>query len=92
MRTVSDQAQVAKLCKAFCKELKIKCTVKSASFSMGTSVDITVYDQPIFIMKKLREEFSKYERGHFDGTTDTYEYSNVKEDIPQTKFLTVHCG
>jgi len=89
MRTQSQQSQVAKLCKKYCKSINVKCKAKSESFSMGDSVNVTVYDQSPEVMKQLRVEFSQYQYGHFDGMQDMYESSNRRDDIPQTKFLTV---
>lgn len=88
-KQLSRQAQVAKIMKQECRKLGIKCRAVSESFSMGNSVTVTVYDQPPEIMKKLKEIAAPYESGHFDGMTDMYEYSNSRDDIPQTKYLHV---
>lgn len=85
----SNQAQVAKLCKQYLTARGITCCVKSASFSMGNSVSITVYDQAPDALKELQKEFRQYEQGHFNGMEDIYEYSNRRDDIPQTKYLSV---
>lgn len=37
--------------------------------------------------KKVDEITSKYKMGNFDGMTDSYEYSNRREDIPQVSYL-----
>ena len=39
------------------------------------------------MLGQLKSEFSKYEYGRFDGMQDLYEYTNVRDDIPQTKYL-----
>lgn len=88
-REMSQQAQVAKLCRQFLKSKGIKCTARSSSFSMGDSVSVDVDNQPPEVMKMINEEFDKYQYGHFDGMTDMYEYSNSRKDIPQTKYLSV---
>ena len=69
-KQMSSQAQVAKLCRQYLKGLSIKCKAKSDSFSMGDSVDVTVYDQNPEMMKKINEELGQYQYGHFDGMTD----------------------
>lgn len=86
----SSQAQVAALIKKQLKSHGIKCKTKSSSFSMGDSVDVTVYDQTPETMKKIEAEFAKYQYGHFNGMEDIFEYSNSRDDIPQTKYL--HIG
>ena len=30
---------------------------------------------------------SKYKLGHFDGMTDSYEYSNRRDDVPQVAYV-----
>lgn len=91
MKTLSNQAQVAKLCRQFLKEKGIKASVRSSGYSMGDSVDITLEGNLKYgVVRSLEEEFSKYQMGHFDGMTDCYEYSNSRRDIPQTKYLFVN--
>lgn len=88
-RQLSNAAQVAKLCKLHCKARGIPCKVSSKNYSGGNSVDVTVFDQPPGIVKELEREFAKYEYGYFNGMTDSYEYTNVRNDCPQTRFLFV---
>lgn len=88
-RQLSEHAQVAKLCRQHCKSIGVKCTAKSDSFSMGDSVHVTIFDQPPEVKQALESEFSKYQYGHFDGMTDYYDISNNRDDIPQTKYLSV---
>lgn len=83
----TQAAQVAALCKKFVKSLGLECSVKSDNFSGGDSVRVTTYNAN----QKQRVEIEKYcdqfQRGHFDGMTDLYEYSNRRDDIPQTKYM-----
>lgn len=65
-----------------------KFSVKSSNFSMGNSVDIYWFDGPS--SKAVREITDKYQEGHFDGMNDIYEYSNSRNDIPQTKYVSLH--
>jgi len=97
-RQLSTAALAAK---AIRKELKekfpgVKFSVRSSNFSMGNSVDIE-YDviahgvegdnkAPV---KGVWEVVGKYQYGHFDIMTDSYEYSNRQDDIPQVKYVHV---
>lgn len=89
-KQLTPAAQVAKLCKQYLKSIGVKCTARSANYSMGNSVDITVTNQPPDIIKQIEKEFSKYQSGHFNGMEDIYEYSNSRSDVPQTKYLFLH--
>ncbi len=91
MRKLSEAAQVAKLCRKYLKLKGIEASVRSSNYSMGDDVNIVVRDQSPKIMEELKCEFSKYKYGHFDGMTDYYNIDNVREDIPQTKYLFVRC-
>ena len=68
----------------------IKASVKSDNFSMGDSVRVKIANiiGPQ-MLGQLKSEFSKYEYGRFDGMQDLYEYTNVRDDIPQTKYLVI---
>jgi hypothetical protein len=70
--------------------LGIKCKATSESFAGGTSVNVSYTDQPPAIHKKICAHLSQYQYGHFDGMTDSYEYSNGRDDIPQTKYLSIN--
>ena len=85
------KTQAAKCAAEIRKALKakgIKASVKSSNFSMGDSVRVKIANilNPK-TMEKLRLEFSQYEYGKFDGMQDLYEYTNCRDDIPQTKYL-----
>lgn len=54
---------------------------------MGDSVNVEFTDVSPKIYKEIESELSKYQYGHFDGMQDLYEYSNSRDDIPQTKYL-----
>jgi predicted RNA methylase len=88
-KTQSAQAQVAKIMRQYCKAQGIECRATSDSFSMGDSVNVTVYDLPPAEYAALKEFGGAYQYGHFDGMTDMYEYSNRSQDIPQTKYLSI---
>lgn len=89
MKTLSTPAMAAKQIKSLLKEKypHIKFSVKSESFANGDSVRVSW--NLGMKTEEIQNLVSKYEYGHFDGMTDSYEYSNVIKDIPQTKYL--HC-
>lgn len=88
-RQPTQAAQVSKLCKQYLKSKGIVCSVRSDNYSMGNSVNVRVTNQPPEAIEDMKSEFSKYQSGHFDGMTDMYEYSNSRNDVPQTKYLFV---
>lgn len=85
-KQLSEQAQVAKLIRQYCKSIGVKCHAKSESFSMGDAVSWTVYDQPPAVYKQISDYAAKFQEGHFNGMEDIYEYSNNRDDLPQTKY------
>ena len=52
---------------------------------MGDSVSIRWEDGATGA--EVRAISGKYQYGHFDGMTDMYEYSNRRDDIPQSKYV-----
>lgn len=87
MRKLTQAAKVAKIIKKQLMAQGIKCRAKSNNFSMGNSVDITVYNQPPEIMEKLNKDFGCYEYGTFDAMTDCQGTKNREFTGPQTKYL-----
>lgn len=86
-KTLTQSAQTAKLIRA---ELKkefptIKFNIRSRNFSMGDAVDIFWNLGPT--TDEVNAFTNKYQYGHFDGMTDTYEHSNSIDDMPQAKFV-----
>lgn len=68
---------------------RVKFSVRSQVFSMGDSVDISYTkgkDTPT--CADVEKIVKKYQAGHFDGMTDSYEYSN-KTDGPTAKYVFV---
>jgi len=88
-KEMSQHAQVAKICKKHVVALGIKCNVKSDSFSMGNSVHVTMSDVNPVTFNKIESDLSMYQSGSFNGMEDIYEYSNNRNDIPQTKYLSL---
>ena len=65
----------------------IRFSVTSDSFSMGDSVRVSYEDGPAYSL--VDQIAGKYQYGHFNGMEDIYEYSNRRDDIPQTKYVQV---
>ena len=86
-RELTQSAQAAKMIRQEMKKHGIKCRVTSKNFSMGCSVDVTVYNQPPEMIKKLESDFDKYEYGTFDPMTDCQGTKNRDFNGPQTKYL-----
>ena len=63
----------------------IKFSVKSSSFSMGSSVTVSWEDG--CTTKEVEKIIGKYQYGHFNGMEDIYESSNRRDDIPQAKYV-----
>lgn len=87
-RRTTPAAQAAK---AIREELKqafpgIKFSVTSENFSMGDAVRVSWTDGPTD--NQVTDITCKYRYGHFNGMEDIYEYSNSRDDIPQTKYIT----
>ena len=87
MKKLKEAAQVAKLLKAKAKSLKLEVKASSKNFSGGNSVDIKVLKGSDKSFNELKKYSSQFKSGHFDGMNDIYEYSNSRDDIPQTKYL-----
>lgn len=67
--------------------MKFRCT--SENYSGGNAINVYVTDQTPEVTKQLDEMTAKYVYGKFDGMTDMYEYTSVKSDLPQVKYLFV---
>ena len=87
MRTLTQAAQAAKLIRTELKKAfpNTKFGVTSSNYSMGDSVAIEWTDS--ITTEEVRVIIGKYQYGSFDGMTDSYEYTNVRKDIPQTMFV-----
>jgi len=86
-KSASNQAQTAK---AIREELKkayplTKFKVTSQGFSGGDSVHISWTNGAT--VGQIESIVNKYQYGHFNGMEDIYEYSNMREDIPQSKYV-----
>ncbi len=88
-KKLSKAAQVAKLLKNKAKELGMKVKASSQYFAGGNSVTVKVLTGSNINLKKLKDYSDQFEYGKFDGMNDIYNYDNVNDSIPQTKYLSV---
>lgn len=83
----SEAAKCSKLVKSILRKAfpETKFSVRSSYFANGNEVRISWNLGPT--TSKVEKLVSKFQYGHFDGMVDMYEMSNVREDIPQVKFV-----
>lgn len=92
----STAAQVAQRIREVIKSvaknegIKIPAKVTSSNFAGGNSVDVNFIDLPGPIFDTIKYACSHYKYGSFDGMTDSYNYDNVRHDIPQVSFLSFY--
>jgi len=86
---MTHAAEAAKIIRKELKAMGIKARVTSKTYSGGNSVDVDMIDQPRATVDAVKKMCAKFEYGHFNGQIDCYEYSNVRNDIPQVKYLFV---
>lgn len=86
-RQPSEHAQAAKQIKATLTKAfpGIKFSVRSDSFAGGDSVDVHYTDGPT--TDQVEKLIGQHQYGSFDGMIDLYEYTNVRDDIPQAKYV-----
>jgi hypothetical protein len=88
MKKISEHAQVAKLLKKKAKELGINVTSsRSKSFAGGDSVYLHFDSGSDNAVSQLKDYSHQFKQGRFNGMEDIYEYSNNRDDVPQTKYL-----
>lgn len=86
----TNHAAAAKLIRAELKKHGIKASVTSDCYSGGNSVRVRILQDVTPATRKEVAAFAEqFQRGHFDGMTDSYEYSNRRDDIPQVQFVFV---
>lgn len=87
---ISEHAHAAKLIRKEIKSHGIKATVRAETASMTSSVNVYLENELPATVAAIEEFATKFQYGHFDGMTDSYEYSNKKEELPQVKFVFVN--
>jgi hypothetical protein len=87
MKNKTQVAQASQQIKKILKKEfpKTKFSVKSSNYSMGDSINISWIDG--VAERKVEKLICRYQYGNFNGMEDIYEYTNRREDIPQTKYL-----
>lgn len=87
MKIKTQAAQAAQQIREILKKEfpTIKFSVKSDNYSMGDSVNVSWVDG--VAPKKVYALIGHYQYGKFNGMEDIYEYTNRRDDIPQTKYL-----
>ena len=89
-KEISRHAGAAKMIRQYLKENGIAGSVRSKSYSMGSSINVDVENLSPEIYKALSSYVNQFEYGNFNGMEDIYEMSNVRDDIPQVKYAFVN--
>lgn len=85
---MSKHAEVAKLIRKHLKDNYISVkSVRSATYSGGTSVNVVLLDAPANIVKEVTKHVGQYEMGTFDPTDDSYHHNNLNDKIPQVRYV-----
>jgi hypothetical protein len=88
MRNLTEAAKAAKEIRAIVKAAGVKATIRSSTYSGGDSVSIDLLQTMADVsFRALEAKVSRYEMGRFDGMSDSYDYSNRIEGLPQVKFV-----
>lgn len=82
MKRTPAQLIKAELKKAF-PTVKFSCTYKL--YTGGDSVNVSWIDWPT--EAEVRSITAKYQSGDVDSMIDCYEYTNLRDDIPQAKYV-----
>ena len=84
----TTHAAAAKIIRKELKKHGIQGSVRSNSYSGGSSIHVTLIDPLPATLKAVREFASDFQYGSFNGMKDIYEFTNTR-DIPQVKFVLV---
>ncbi len=85
-----DQAAAAKMIRQWLKAEGVVGRVTSKSYSGGSNVNVHLVDQKPEVFEKVRTYANQFEYGSFDGMQDLYNFDNVRNDIPQAKYVFVN--
>lgn len=88
-KTKSDHAAAAAAIRAELKRRGIAGTVRSKSYSGGSSITVQTTDLPWRVAVDLKVFCSDYQNGSYDSMEDCYRYDNRREGCPQVKFVFV---
>lgn len=90
MRQLTEAAKVAAQIRKHLKANNVPCKISSSNYSGGNSVGVLLFNPLPATRQKVEAYASQFEYGKFDGMTDCYDYTNVRDDIPQVRFLFVN--
>lgn len=88
-KTISNHAAAARAIRKQLKAHGVAATVRAQSYAGGSSVTVKLEDAPIWTLRAVEQFASRFQMGLFDGMTDSYEYSNRNDDLPQVRFVFV---
>lgn len=88
-KQLSNHAAAAKLMRQDLKKAYplTAFTIRSNSYAGGNSVHVEWMNGPVY--DDVTKIVGKYQYGDFDGMTDCYDMTNVRNDIPQVKYVQV---
>lgn len=67
---------------------ELKTAFPKVKFSVTSDYNsCRIYWENGVTVAMVEEITSKYKMGHFDGMTDSYEYSNRRDDVPQVSYI-----
>ena len=89
-KQISNHAAAAKQIRKHLKANGVAARVRSSTASMMTAVDVDLVDTTPAARREIEAYVSQFEYGHFDGMTDCFHMSNVRDDIPQVKYAHVN--
>ena len=90
MRQLTEAAKVAAQIRKHLKANGVTAKVSSSNYSGGNSVRVLLFNPLPATRQQVEAYTSQFEYGKFDGMTDSYDYSNIRDDIPQVRFLFVN--
>ena len=90
MRQLTEAAKVAAQIRKHLKTNGVTAKVSSSNYSGGNSVRVLLFNPLPATRQQVEAYTSQFEYGKFDGMTDSYDYSNIRDDIPQVRFLFVN--
>ena len=91
MKETSEEAQTAKICRAYCKSEKIKAKVKVHDFdSILIRIEDTKDDRiNMHLAKKIKKDLSDHVFGSISKESKEYKINNINHSLPQVRFIHV---
>ncbi|MBA3756188.1 MAG: hypothetical protein H0X02_08200 [Nitrosomonas sp.] len=71
------------------KILKVKGRVTSERFAGGNAVSVYVEDLSPALAEQVRSACRQYQYGTYNGNEDMYEGNNIRDELPQVKYVQV---